>query len=94
MSYITGSTSGLAPSSVSVTFVPGTASQPVAEDVDLRGTLQSISGLAGNYLTNISGFKINPGMLVYLQNGYTNGGVTRAGDTYYCLLYTSDAADE
>jgi hypothetical protein len=66
---------------------PGTWSTgtnaPIALDTELRGTLQSISGDSGDKLTNIPGARIQEGMLVYLKTGYTAGGYTRAGDTYF-----------
>jgi hypothetical protein len=66
---------------------PGTWSTdtnaPIALDTELRGTLQSISGAAGDKLTDIAGARIQEGMLVYLKTGYTAGAVTRDSDTYY-----------
>lgn len=66
---------------------PGTWSasedQPIVLDTELRGALQSISGVLGDQLTNITGQRINEGMIVYVKNTYTNGPVTRQGDSYY-----------
>lgn len=64
------------------TWSTGTNS-PIALDTELRGTLQSITGDSGDRLTNIPGARIQEGMLVYVKTGYTAGGYTRAGDTYY-----------
>jgi hypothetical protein len=64
------------------TWSTGTNS-PIALDTELRGTLQSITGNSGDRLTDIPGARIQEGMLVYVKTGYTAGGYTRAGDTYY-----------
>ena len=57
---------------------------PVVLDTDMRGGLQSILGTGSTtYLSAIPGTRLNQGMIVYLQTGYTNGGYTRAGQTYY-----------
>ena len=66
---------------------PGTwspsSNAPIALDTELRGTLQSISGSAGDQLTDIYGQRLTEGMLVYLKTGYTSGSTVRVGDTYY-----------
>jgi len=66
---------------------PGTwspnSTHPIALDTELRGTLQSISGGVGDRLTDISGARLTEGMIVYVKTGYTAGGTTRTGDTYY-----------
>lgn len=66
---------------------PGTWSSsgthPIVLDTELRGSLQSISGAAGDRLTNITGQRLNEGMIVYVLTGYTDGLVTRTSDTYY-----------
>lgn len=66
---------------------PGTWSasddQPIVLDTELRGALQSISGDAGDQLTNITGQRLNEGMIVYVKNTYTSGIYTRTGDSYY-----------
>lgn len=66
---------------------PGTWSSngthPIVLDTELRGSLQSISGTVGDQLTNITGQRLNEGMIVYVLTGYTAGAVTRSGDTYY-----------
>jgi len=64
------------------TWSTGTNS-PIALDTEIRGTLQSISGAAGDKLTDIPGARIQEGMLVYLKTGYVAGAVTRDSDTYY-----------
>jgi len=66
---------------------PGTwspsSNAPIALDTELRGTLQSISGAAGDRLTDIFGQRLTEGMMVYLKTGYSADGKTRLGDTYY-----------
>jgi hypothetical protein len=66
---------------------PGTwspnSTHPIALDTELRGTLQSISGLASDRLTDIAGQRLTEGMLVYVKTGYSASGYTRAGDRYY-----------
>jgi len=56
---------------------------PVIIDQDLRGTLQFITGDPGNQLTDISGQRLEEGMLVYVKNGYTSSGIVRSSETYY-----------
>lgn len=64
------------------TWSPATTA-PIALDTELRGTLQSITGLSGDQLTNIPGQRIQEGMLVYVKNEYVSGSYTRTGDRYY-----------
>ena len=72
---------------------PGTWSpsspSPIALDTELRGTLQSISGLSGDRLTDIPGQRIQEGMLVYIKTGYTVSGHTRSSDSYYTYKLSS-----
>jgi hypothetical protein len=79
---MSGNYNGLTKNTWPGTWAPN-SNAPIAIDTDLRGTLQSISGTVGDYLTNISGQRLTEGMLVYLQNGYTAGSFVRSGDTYY-----------
>ena len=66
---------------------PGTwspsSNHPIALDSELRGTLQYVSGSVGNRLTDITGQRLQEGMLVYVKTGYTVGGVTRTAGRYY-----------
>lgn len=66
---------------------PGTwspsSNAPIALDTELRGTLQSISGAAGDRLTDIYGQRLTEGMMVYLKTGYTAGSKIRSSDSYY-----------
>lgn len=66
---------------------PGTwspdSTHPIVLDSEIRGGLQSVSGAVGDQLTNITGQRLNEGMIVYVLNAYTVGLITRTGDTYY-----------
>ena len=66
---------------------PGTwsasASHPIVLDAELRGSLRSIDGTSGSRLTDITGQRLEEGMLVYLKTGYTVGGITRTPNAYY-----------
>lgn len=66
---------------------PGTwspsSNHPIALDTELRGTLQYVSGAVGDRLTDITGQRLQEGMLVYVKTGYTAGGVTRNSGAYY-----------
>ena len=66
---------------------PGTwsasASHPIVLDSELRGSLRSIAGTSGSRLTDITGQRLEEGMLVYVKTGYTVGAVTRKSNTYY-----------
>jgi hypothetical protein len=66
---------------------PGTwssgASHPIVLDSELRGSLRYISGASGSQLTDITGQRLEEGMLVYVKAGYTAGGYTRKSETYY-----------
>ena len=52
---------------------------PIVLDTEIRGGLRHISGDSGDQLTDISGQRLQEGMLVYVKNTY--GSVT--GDTFY-----------
>ena len=66
---------------------PGTwssgASHPIVLDSELRGSLRYISGASGSQLTDITGQRLEEGMLVYVKAGYTAAGYTRKSETYY-----------
>lgn len=66
---------------------PGTFSpssfHPIVLDSEIRGSLRTISGSVGDRLTNITGQRLEDGMLVYLQNGYIDGIYIRSSNTYY-----------
>jgi len=66
---------------------PGTWSpsgnHPIVLDTEIRGSLQSITGYPGDRLTDIYGQRLQEGMMVYVNTTYTNGGYTRAGNSYY-----------
>lgn len=52
---------------------------PIVLDTEIRGGLRYISGNTGDQLTDITGQRLQEGMLVYVKNSY--GSVT--GDTFY-----------
>ena len=62
---------------------PGTWSSsglhPIALSTELRGTLQYVSGEDGDQLTDISGQRLEEGMVVYVKNTYDAVG----GDAWY-----------
>lgn len=64
------------------TFSP-TASHPIVLDTELRGSLRTVSGSVGDRLTDITGQRLEEGMLVYLKTGYTAGATVRVGGLYY-----------
>lgn len=64
------------------TFSP-TANHPIVLDTELRGSLRTVSGSVGDRLTDITGQRLEEGMLVYLKSGYTSGLTVRVGGTYY-----------
>ena len=66
---------------------PGTwspsAGQPIVIDKEIRGSLRTVSGQPGDRLTDITGQRLEVGMLVYLVAGYTVGGREFQGESYY-----------
>jgi hypothetical protein len=64
------------------TFSP-TASHPIVLDTEIRGSLRTVSGSLGDRLTDITGQRLEEGMLVYLKSGYTSGPTVRVGGLYY-----------
>jgi hypothetical protein len=64
------------------TFSP-TASHPIVLDTEIRGSLRTVSGSSGDRLTDITGQRLEEGMLVYLKTGYTAGATVRVGGLYY-----------
>lgn len=70
------------------TWSPGASGTfPTVINREIRGTLQYVSGAAGDRLTNITGQRVEYGMLAFLQTGYTAGGTIRTAGAYY--QYTS-----
>lgn len=56
-----------------------TGDHPIVLDTEIRGSLRFVSGDASDQLTDITGQRLQEGMLVYVKNTY--GSVT--GDKYY-----------
>jgi len=69
------------------TLWPGTWSSdgdhPIALDRELRGSLQYVSGDVGDRLTDVTGQRLQEGMMVYLKTGYTSGSFVFKSNTYY-----------
>ena len=55
---------------------------PIVLDTEIRGGLRFVSGEEGDRLENISGQRLQEGMLVYLKTGYDSF----SGDKYYKYL--------
>ena len=71
--------------------IRSSGSHPIVLGNDIRGTLQSIVS-RDKKLTDISGRRIEEGMLVYLKYGYTDSSVTFDSDTYYIYkIHESDS---
>jgi hypothetical protein len=66
---------------------PGTwspsANHPIVIDKEIRGGLRAVSGQPGDRLTDITGQRLEVGMLVYLVTGYFDGGKEFKGNNYY-----------
>jgi len=69
-----------------------TAGHPIVLDTEIRGGLQSISGDVNDRLTDITGQRLQEGMVVYVKNSYIAGTTIRTGDKYY--TYRSLAGEE
>lgn len=59
---------------------------PIVLDTEIRGGLRFVSGDEGDRLENISGQRLQEGMLVYLKNEYAGF----QGDKYYKYLLLED----
>jgi len=64
------------------TFSPS-SNHPIVLDTELRGSLRYASGDSGDRLSDITGQRLQDGMLVYIKNEYTEGGITYQGSEYY-----------
>jgi hypothetical protein len=67
---------------------PGTwspsANHPIVLDTELRGSLRFVSGQSGDQLSDITGQRLQDGMLVYVANSY---GIYTGGEYYkYSVL--------
>jgi len=66
---------------------PGTwspnGSHPVALNNEIRGGVHSITGDLGDQLTDISGSRLQEGMLVYVKTGYISGAYTFEDNQWY-----------
>ena len=64
------------------TWVPS-ATQPIVLGNEIRGSLHSISGEPSDQLHNISGQRLQDGMLVYVVSGYSTTDAVYDSATYY-----------
>src|SRR6056300_1074794 len=64
------------------TWVPS-GDHPIVLDSHVRGGLRYISGQENDRLKDIPGEKVQPGMLVYIENGYTEDGEVYEPGTFY-----------
>ena len=63
---------------------------PIVLSADIRGGFRTISGAAGDKLTDIPGQRLENGMLVYLESSYTTGGgIAYTGNTLYQYINTA-----
>lgn len=66
---------------------PGTWSpsgkHPIVLDTEMRGGLRLVTGQSGDRLSNISGTRLQDGMLVFLTAGYTELDVVFESNSYY-----------
>ena len=66
---------------------PGTwspsSNHPIVLDTEIRGGLRYVSGDVGDRLSDITGQRLQDGMVVYVENGYTEGTVTYQSGQYY-----------
>lgn len=60
-----------------------TANHPIVLDTEIRGGLRTVSGVSGDRLTDITGQRLEVGMMVYLQQSYSQDGHEYVGDRYY-----------
>jgi hypothetical protein len=60
-----------------------TANHPIVIDKEIRGGLRSVSGQLGDRLTDITGQRLEVGMIVYLVTGYTDNEKEFLGGNYY-----------
>jgi hypothetical protein len=77
---------------------PGTwspsSTQPIVLDSEIRGGLRSVTGLSGDRLSDISGQRLEIGMLVYVRDAYSESGASYTANTYYQYkLLTSQVRD-
>jgi len=67
------------------TWVP-TAATPIILDTEIRGGVRTISGQSGDRLADVAGQRLQDGMLVWLQAGYSANGYTFTSNTFYQYL--------
>lgn len=73
---------------------PGTwspsANHPIVLDTELRGSLRFVSGTSGDQLSDITGQRLQDGMLVYIANSY---GDYTGGEYYKYSVLSGESRD-
>jgi len=73
---------------------PGTwspsANHPIVLDTELRGSLRFVSGTSGDQLSDITGQRLQDGMLVYVANSY---GDYTGGEYYKYSVLSGESRD-
>ena len=89
-------TRGLSPLPIRNTLISNN-DQPIVVDKDIRGSLQYLSGETGDQILDISGRRVQEGMLVYIKNGYeesdTPNPTIRVSETYYQYTLSDGDSD-
>ena len=66
---------------------PGTwspsSNHPIVLDTEIRGGLRYVSGDSGDKVTDITGQRLQDGMIVYVENQHTVGTKTFEAGKYY-----------
>jgi len=74
---------------------PGTwspsSNHPIVLDTELRGSLRYVSGLSGDQLADITGQRLQDGMLVYVANSY---GDYVGGEYYKYSILSGESRDD
>lgn len=60
-----------------------TGEHPIVLDKEIRGGLRFVSGNSEDKLTDVTGQRLQEGMLAYLKQGYTDGGIEFKSETFY-----------
>ena len=75
------------------TFSPS-SNHPIVLDTEIRGGLRYVSGDSGDKVTDITGQRLQDGMIVYVENQHTAGTKTfEAGKYYQYAVQSGEARD-
>ena len=75
------------------TFSPS-SNHPIVLDTEIRGGLRYVSGDSGDKVTDITGQRLQDGMIVYVENQHTAGTKTfEAGKYYQYAIQSGEARD-